>query len=101
MKEKLKEIIRSVPITDKTYPEYVEAVAERLNEANCYKASKVALEVISEIEDLIKKKYRDNKNSLYDSPIMSLLKYSSRYNYVKLLLDIAELKKTYAEDKNG
>ena len=30
MKDKIKEIIRSVPITDKTYSEYIEAVAERL-----------------------------------------------------------------------
>ena len=30
MKDKIKEIIRSVPITDKTYAEYVEGVAERL-----------------------------------------------------------------------
>ena len=30
MKDNLIEILRSVPITDKTYPEYIEAVAERL-----------------------------------------------------------------------
>lgn len=32
MRDKLIEILRSVPITDKTYPEYIEAVAERLME---------------------------------------------------------------------
>lgn len=30
MKERLIELIRSVPITDKTYPEYIEAVADKL-----------------------------------------------------------------------
>jgi methanogenic corrinoid protein MtbC1 len=30
MKNKLIEILRSVPITDKTYPEYIEAVADKL-----------------------------------------------------------------------
>lgn len=30
MKDKIITLLRSVPITDKTYPEYIEAVAERL-----------------------------------------------------------------------
>ena len=61
------------------------------------KASEVALEVIDEVKKLIKEKYYDNKNSLYDSPLLSAMKYSVRYNSVKLLQDLDNLKKKYTE----
>ena len=55
MKERLIEIIRSVPITDKTYEEYVEAVADVLL-ANEYSQApdverNVAREIFKEIYD--------------------------------------------------
>ena len=35
MKDKLIDLIRSVPIAGKTYPEYVEALADKLIENGC------------------------------------------------------------------
>lgn len=35
MKDKLIKAIREVPIADKTYPEYVEAIADKLIERGC------------------------------------------------------------------
>ncbi len=50
MKDELIEILRSVPITDKTYPEYIEAVAERLIEADVCKASEVAEKIFAVVD---------------------------------------------------
>ena len=69
MKENLIEIIRSVPITDKTYSEYIEAVAERLlaNERN---VAREIIEILKEtgidkwlypVIDEIEKKYTEGE----------------------------------------
>jgi predicted lipase len=65
MKDKLIEILRSVPITDKTYAEYIEAVAERLIAEDYRKTSDVAREIFQEIEKFM---------SPYRYPIIAELK---------------------------
>ena len=54
MKERLIEIIRSVPITGKTYAEYVEAVADKLLKEDYRKASEVAREILEPIINALK-----------------------------------------------
>lgn len=86
MKEKLKEIIRSVPITDKAYPEYVEALAEKLIDADgCQMAEELKCEVATEIFAVV-----DSMLSLVCDMIGIDIRFYGRY---------AELKKKYTEDK--
>ena len=83
MRDKLIEILRSVPIADKTYPEYIEAVAERLIEADVCKASEVTEKIFTEIE-----KYLVTGSTFYGQAIHSIG-----------VVTFADLKKQMAEEK--
>lgn len=90
MKDKLIELLRSVPITDKPYPEYIEAVAERLIEADLCKASEVAAEIFVEIEQQLRGLFdffRQDDCIRESSAIMLAIS------------ELAELKKKYMEDE--
>ena len=53
MKDKLIAAIREVPISGKTYEEYIEAIADRLIAEDYRKASDVAREIIDAADEII------------------------------------------------
>ena len=53
MKDKLIEMLRSVPVAGKTYEEYIEAIADMLIAEGYRKASDVAREIFEEIDDAL------------------------------------------------
>ena len=82
MKERIIEVIRSVPIAGKTYEEYVEAIADKLqNEKFEMRNEKlrVAMEIFAEIEAI----------PMENMPYAVCLNIHNK---------IAELKKKYTED---
>ena len=131
MKDKLTKAIREVPIADKTYPEYVEAIADKLiaedyrkiyddheRQCTCYALGcqmaeqlerKVAREIFEEIEALMNEVYSSVQYGCYsygmtkqtDSP--SAQRQCGKLEGVKYLGDrIAELKNKYiGESDNG
>jgi predicted DNA-binding protein (UPF0278 family) len=81
MKNKLIEILRSVPITDKTYSEYIETVAERFEKFLSQVDNKI-------LNDNIKLR---KKLAIAQSEIVAFLD--------ELGFAIAELKKKYTEGR--
>ena len=96
MKERLIEIIRSVPITDKTYAEYVEAVAEVLlaNEySQCPDVERnVAREIFTEIEEGIKAAV--SALQFNNNPIHRQVKHET---YSSLMRFVKTIEKKYTE----
>lgn len=99
MKDRLIEILRSVPITDKTYSEYIEAVAERLL-ANEYSQApnverNVAREIFAEIEEGIKAAV--SALQFNNNPIHRQVKHET---YSSLMRFVKTIEKKYTEDTN-
>ena len=86
MKEKLIAAIREVPIS-KTYEDYVEALADKLEFLIEDTRREVAREIFEEIETL-----------LYLNALQGDV-FTGRYFSEELQTDIAELKKKYTEGK--
>ncbi len=84
MKDKLIQSIREVSIVEKTYEEYVEALADKLLVV-IPNDSEVAREIFEEIDDLFKR-YRVNT-------------YGGCYYYMGIKEEFNELKKKYTENK--
>ena len=120
MKDKLIEAIREVFISDKTYTEYVEALADHLStkgyrkiyddhqrQCTCYALgcqmaeslkSEVAREIFEEIENVINDELQNNYKVLPHFEFSNELwnKMSGRIEALKEICDfIAELKKKY------
>ena len=95
MLKNLKETIRAVPIAGKTYEEYVENLAEQLNEAGYRKASEVVLEALDDFQRTIRHIFLAMCNG-NDYNTLNLLQIDSA---IESLFDnkLAELKKKYTE----
>ena len=86
MEDKLIEAIREVFISDKTYTEYVEALADHLSAKGYRKASDVVREIFEEIDTLLQLGRRYNM-------------MQGDYYTFELRQSIAELKKKYTESE--
>lgn len=121
MKDKLIKVIREVPIADKTYPEYVEAVAEKILSQRIFVLPKGVTSAKWELMSSADTKYMaytDGRVEMIPSKaevareifaeIDKLLKKNELRNYEPcnvesyysgdLETDLAELKKKYTEE---